>query len=321
MPSVQSKPNEANLREIPKSRFPKDGCIIVTGRTGSGKTVAIRNIMHHYRHDMDIVVVMCGSKDTCREYREHIPGAFVHYIGKFDKQAKAMLQSWYDKMEQMREDGQESRMMIIFDDLAFMKNAVNNDDTVVKILYNGRHCGILFVWAQQYILNSGPDLRGQTKLTFATYDKIPGNQHRLFDAFNPCFPDTAGGLRDFVKIFEVCTEDFGLMVLDNQQNRSKKIDDNVFFFNPTFPVPKFKMMRDSPAWKYDKIKREKDKTFVKTNAPVGGEHGLVVSKLYSKKKRKRDESESDSDDTSRKKRRSSPTTKKSKSWPDYVTIQ
>jgi hypothetical protein len=334
MPESQSDERNAELLEMPKSILPEDGCIIVTGRTGSGKTVAAQNLMRHYRHKMDIVVVMCGSVDTCKEYCEFVPSAFVHYISKFGKAEKALLQSWYDKMEQLRATGQPVRMMIIFDDLAFMKGSINKDETVTKILYNGRHAGILFIWLQQYVLNSGPDLRNQNKLVLATYDKVPENQERLFSAFNPCFKNNAAGFRDFVVVYEKCTEDFGLMVLNNQQSRSKKIQDNVFYYNPEFPVPKFKMMqKNALAWEYDEVKKNQEKKFVKTSTPVSGTHGLVVTKLQTKKqaKRKRDESDSESDDTPRKKRRSvtkrkrdesnDNRQKKRRSTPEYVTIQ
>lgn len=316
---------------MPKSALPEDGCIIVTGRSGSGKTVCIQNLMRHYRKKMDMVAILCGSKDTCKEYRKYVPGAFVHYISKFGKAERALLQSWYEKMEQLRENDQpNARMMIIFDDLAFMKNSVNKDETVTKMLYNGRHAGILFIWAQQYCLNAGPDLRDQNKLVFATYDKVPENQERIFTAFNPCFKNNAAGFRDFLAVYEMCTEDYGLMVLDNQQSRSKKIEDNVYYFNPKFPVPKFKMLRGSLAWDYDKEKQKQGEKYNKAVTPVNTSHGLMVTKLEPKKTKKRKfDSDSDDDDQrpSKRSRRHSDkksnkkSKSKSKSWPEYVTIQ
>jgi hypothetical protein len=236
-----------------------------------------------------------------------------------------MLRSYYEKMEQMREDGRFVRMMIIFDDLAFMKGKVNNDETVTKILYNGRHPRILFLWAQQYVLNAGPDLRSQNRLTFSTFDKTPKNQYRLFEAFNPCFEESAAGFRDFRKIYRSCTENRGLMVLDNQYNESTEIGDNVYFYRPEFPVPPFKMMKHTDAWKYDKMKQKQEQSYVKAAAPVSGAQGLTVNKRQ-KKKRKRhdsDSDDSDEDDTPKKKRQSALKTNKSttKPWPEYVTIQ
>lgn len=316
-------PKLTDIHELPLKKLPLAGTIVINGRSGSGKSVATRNLMRHYKDVMDVVVVMCGSKETCEEYREHVPAAYVHYVDKFDKQRVAKLQEWYDTMETFKEQGRDVRMLLIFDDLAFMKGKVSKNETVAKILYNGRHPRILLIWCMQDSLNVGPDLRNQTSLTFSTFDKNPGNRERLFNAFNPCFPNTAAGLRQFEKALRACTQDRGLIVLDNTYNESTDIADNVYFFEPKFPVPPFKMMRNNPGRKYDELKQEYDRGHpqseaVPTTAPT--DTGLQVTKVYNKSKKRRRERESSSssdDDEERAKRRA----KRKRSKQEIVTIR
>lgn len=272
------EPSTLRIYEFsPKDQLPEFGAILYTGRSGSGKTVVIEDMMYHYRDKVDQVVVFCGSKDTCRMYEKHVPGAFVYHGFDADK-----LKSIYEEQERRVELGSSVRLLIIMDDLAYLKKAINSDPTLVRILYNGRHAKIMLFLSMQYCKNITPDLRGQAKLIFACNEKNPQNREKLYDAFNPVFRN----FLDFDKCMKTCTMNREVFVLNNQHTNSDDICDNVNYFKAywkTFKKKnkhdedgrgrKFKMAKGSRMWdyntrRYDRhhfLQSKKDKDLYKKN--------------------------------------------------------
>ena len=61
----------------PKSQLPMEGVLVFAGRTGSGKTTAMINILYYYRNKLDVVVAFVGSEETAEKLRCHLPGLNV----------------------------------------------------------------------------------------------------------------------------------------------------------------------------------------------------------------------------------------------------
>src|SRR5689334_9242682 len=51
----------------PKRQLPRQGIIVFAGRTGTGKTTAIFDILYYYRKKLDVVIAFVGSEETALE--------------------------------------------------------------------------------------------------------------------------------------------------------------------------------------------------------------------------------------------------------------
>jgi hypothetical protein len=277
---------EFEVSKLPISRLPRLGILGFIGDTNSGKTVTIFNILRHYKDTAEVVIVMCGSKSTVALYKERIPGSFVHYVARWDKKASSLLSMYFSKMESINEnitdENKKIQMILILDDLSYHKGIIR-DETLIRIAKNGRHSGILCFFAAQYSKDLPPSLRTQMKMVFCNYDKKPKNRRRLYEAFDgACFsnPD------EFDKIFVSCTKKRGeVFVIDNQWSNSTNPCDSVYFYKTKFPVPKYKMLENSAAWRLDEqIKRERKTTFSSSRPPTNKKE-IIVSKINRKRKR------------------------------------
>lgn len=251
MSQEQQDDSEEDKQEIfkfdPELQLPEYGVIVFTGRSGSGKTVCILDILSFYKDRIDQPIVMCGSKDTCKDYAKHIPASFV-WNGFFPDRLKTM----YEKQERNVEMGKDNVLLIILDDLAYLKRSLNKDQTINRILYNGRHAHIIMFIAMQYCKDITPDLRQQVKLIFACSEKNPQNRERLYTAFNPVFRN----FNDFDKCMQACTNNHEVFVLNNQHTSSSAISDNVNYYKAKLNR-KYLVNECGPIWGYHRRKYDK----------------------------------------------------------------
>lgn len=227
-----------------KSQLPDSGIIVFTGRTESGKTTLIMDILYQYRHKIDIPILMCGSKETTAEFRRHIPGVLC-----WDGFYPERLQRMYEWLEHMTEMGKHYKVCLIFEDLAYLKNSIANDQTIGRIAFNGRHVGILTMISTQYPKNFGPALRQQTRLCFACAEKSPDYREKIYSAFNQCFYN----FNDFDKVMKSCTKNYECLVLNNQYTNSDEITDNVHFYKAKIHTHNWKVAKNGVIWKFDRL--------------------------------------------------------------------
>jgi hypothetical protein len=244
--SDAAEPTEQHIKKFKKKMLPKDGVIMITGRSDSGKSVLIRDLMRLYRKDFDMVVVFSGSKSTCKTLLRHVPGICIYYGWDSKK-----FEDIFDEAEMMVELGRKKRILVVADDLAYMSKIINNDKTIARMFFNGRHAGLLFMLSVQYPKVLNVDFRGQIRMAFICHEKNPNIREKVYDAFNPCFYTFA----DFDRVMVQCTKNFEVFVCSNMNNKSNKITDNVFWYKAKFPTPKFKMCKhNKKLWKRNKEK-------------------------------------------------------------------
>jgi len=201
--------------------IPKGGVVIVNGRTNSGKTTLIKEILYHLRYRYDRFVVMSGSRDTSEELSQHVPPVFV-----FDGFDAGKLDEIYKQQEHDVAVGNPKSLLMIFDDLMYARGTMLKSETFRKIFMNGRHAKILLLLAMQDCKQLPPEFRTQTSLVFVCNEKNPDRRKRIYDAFNPIFKRHF----EFDEIMKECTKDYEVMVLDNFQTKSDSISDNVFWY-------------------------------------------------------------------------------------------
>ncbi len=199
----------------------KGGVIIVNGRTNSGKSTLIKEILYHLRYRYDRFVVMSGSRDTSEELGRHVPPVFV-----FDGFDANKLDQIYKRQEHDIAIGNPKSLLMIFDDLMYARSTMLKSETFRKIFMNGRHAKILLILAMQDCKQLPPEFRTQTSLVFVCNEKNPDRRKRIYDAFNPIFKT----FYEFDEIMKECTKNYEVMVLDNFQTKSDSVSDNVFWY-------------------------------------------------------------------------------------------
>jgi hypothetical protein len=100
---------------------------------------------------------------------------------------------------------------------------------------NGRHYGVLYILAIQYVMGIPPVLRGQVDYVFILRENQVSARRRIYEQFAGIFPT----FELFCQIMDQCTEDYECLVIHNGAH-TNKIEDCVFWYKAQ-PHPDFKI--------------------------------------------------------------------------------
>ena len=100
---------------------------------------------------------------------------------------------------------------------------------------NGRHYGLLYILAIQYVMGIPPVLRGQVDYVFILRENQVSARRRIYEQFAGIFPT----FELFCQIMDQCTEDYECLVIHNGAH-TNKIEDCVFWYKAQ-PHPDFKI--------------------------------------------------------------------------------
>ena len=239
---------ELNIRRFDPKTVPDLGVVVFVGRSGSGKTVAMMDMLYHKRKKFDRFLVMSGSTDTAADFARHIPPICV--FEGFDEQR---ITNIYKEQEANVARGICKPLMIILDDLMYQSKLLEKSEVMNRIFMNGRHAQILVFISMQYCKSLGPCLRQQATYIFATREKNPENRGRIYESFNTVFHSKS----EFDAVFNACTKNREILVLSNTFNESDEITANAFWYKAKMRK-KFKVNRKSVAWSLSKNLYDKD---------------------------------------------------------------
>jgi GTPase SAR1 family protein len=214
--------------------FKPDRAILCLGQTGSGKTTLIQHIAHQLFLSKRITfgIAMTPSIDTQEMFRKFLPRCLVRR--EFNE---AVLQALLDHQKDCLErTGVIHKVVVFLDDMNYDKS-IFKTKVIRELFMNGRHLGITLVFSMQYMMDVGPDIRGNTGYIFAFADRIRKNRQKLWENYFGMFSTFSG----FDKTFHKCTENYECLVMDNT-NRNNQLADTVFYFKASLDIPKFKLV-------------------------------------------------------------------------------
>lgn len=232
--------------------------IALIGKSGSGKSWIIRNIMH-YMKDVPTGTVIAPTDKMNKFYNSFICPSFIHHYYKEDivpkiltRQKKILLKN----EERVHADKKpvDPRTFLIMDDCMSSKKLWLNDPSILTIFNEGRHYQLTFILAMQYSLGIQPELRSNFDFIFMLGDDMYSNRKRLYEHYAGIFPS-----RDvFEQVFCQMTDNWGCMVINNRI-RSLDISKKVFWFRaksmPSFVVGSRKYLK----WHTDNYDEDYDK--------------------------------------------------------------
>lgn len=231
-----------NIRQFDPTTI-RDGSVAgIIGKRGTGKSVIVKDIMFH-KKTIPMGLVMSGTEDGNSYYSRFVPDSFV--FSEFDKGA---LERLVERQKRLAKQNKAGRVFVVLDDLMYDKR-IMKEKVMRQLLMNGRHWNIFMIVTAQYPADLGPpEIRSNCDYIFACRETIHQNRERLYRMFFGIFPS----FDDFCRVFAACTENYGVLVLDNTK-QTNNIEDVVFWYKATVreDARNYKMGHPS-FWKFHK---------------------------------------------------------------------
>lgn len=195
---------------------------LIVGRKGTGKSTILFTLLKNLAKRIDYAFGMFGSRDGFERIKNSLPPDVLHrsFNGP-------VFRNVINKLQQVSlRQGYDRTTAAILDDLAYDRGTFRSNE-MREAFMNGRWLGLLLMITQQYLLDIGPDLRGQIDYVFALGETSKKTRQKLYDYYFGVFNNFA----DFDRVFSQVTSKKGrALVLDNTISTTK-ITDRIFYFD------------------------------------------------------------------------------------------
>uniref|UniRef100_A0A6C0LQ11 Uncharacterized protein n=1 Tax=viral metagenome TaxID=1070528 RepID=A0A6C0LQ11_9ZZZZ len=219
--------------------IPDDGVVLFIGRRGTGKSWLIKDLMW-YKQKFPIGTVFSGTEGANAFYGSMVPSLFIHdevvpqTVSNVLKRQEQITKTIRKETEVRGSSALDRKAFIIMDDCLYDNKWVN-DKWIRSLFMNGRHYGLLYILAIQYVMGIPPVLRGQVDYVFILRENQVSARRRIYEQFAGIFPT----FELFCQIMDQCTEDYECLVIHNGAH-TNKIEDCVFWYKAQ-PHPDFKI--------------------------------------------------------------------------------
>ena len=217
------------LSKFNMNMIPDDAVALFIGRRGTGKSWLIKDLMWH-KQKFPIGTVISGTEGANAFYSTIVPSLFIHeefnssIISNVLKR-QDMLTKQIRKEEALRGGSAlDRRSFIVMDDCMY-DNRWITDKYIRSLFMNGRHFGLLYILALQYVMGIPPVLRGQVDYVFILRENQVSARRRIYEQFAGIFPS----FELFCQIMDQCTENYECLVIHNG-SKTNRIEDCVFWY-------------------------------------------------------------------------------------------
>ena len=250
-PTVNLRLSKFNMTMVPD-----DSVVLFIGRRGTGKSWLIKDLMWH-KQRFPIGTVISGTEGANAFYSTIVPSLFIHdefnsaIIANVLKRQDAITKQIRKETETRGGSAIDRRAFIVMDDCMYDTKWIN-DKFVRSLFMNGRHYGLLYVLALQYVMGIPPVLRGQVDYVFILRENQVSARRRIYEQFAGIFPT----FELFCQIMDQCTEDYECLVIHNGA-KTNKIEDCVFWYK-AITRPDFKIGSREHWLKSAEYERQKE---------------------------------------------------------------
>ena len=238
--AISARPKVSlKLSKFAMTMIPDDAVIVFIGRRGTGKSWLIKDLMWH-KQNFPIGTVISGTEGANAFYSTIVPSLFIHeefnsnIISNVLKRQDAITKQIRKEKEARGASGLDRRAFIVMDDCMYDNKWVS-DKWIRSLFMNGRHYGLLYVLALQYVMGIPPVLRGQVDYVFILRENQVVARKKIYDQFAGIFPT----FELFCQIMDQCTENYECLVIHNGA-KTNRIEDCVFWYKAV-PRPDFKI--------------------------------------------------------------------------------
>lgn len=230
-------------------------CLI--GRRGSGKSIAILDIMHQLHARFDFGMAMTVTAPTAASFKQYMPPCCVFNEFEIDR-----IQALIDEQESLMQQNKYRNVFLILDDVGFDQKSLNSR-TMRCLLMNGRHYRITLIAAVQECYAFRPEMRSQLDVIVCLKDNAIKNKKKLHDSFFGMleFPQ-------FVQAFDAFTTGHGALVVD-QTVQSNVISESIFHYAAKMDLPRFCMVSQTYLRLWDSMKLSEEQITVNRDRANG----------------------------------------------------
>jgi hypothetical protein len=230
-------------------------CLI--GRRGSGKSIAILDIMYQLHQRFDFGMAMTVTAPTAASFKQYMPACCVFHDFEIER-----IQALIDEQESLLQQNKRRNVFLILDDVGFDQKSLNSR-TMRCLLMNGRHYCITLIAAVQECYAFRPEMRSQLDVIVCLKDNAIKNKKKLHDSFF--------GMLDFsqfVQAFDAFTNDHGALVVD-QTVQSNTISDAIFHYAARVSLPRFCMVNATYIKLWNEMKYSEEQVIVNRDKKQG----------------------------------------------------
>ena len=219
--------------------IPDDSVVLFIGRRGTGKSWLIKDLMWEKRR-IPIGTIISGTESANSFYSSIVPSLFIHQefdsgiISNVLRRQDAITKQIRKEEETRGSSSLDRRAFIVMDDCMFDTKWLH-DKYIRSLFMNGRHFGLLYILALQYVMGIPPVLRGQVDYVFILRENQVSARRKIYEQFAGIFPS----FELFCQIMDQCTENYECLVIHNG-SKTNKIEDCVFWYKAT-PHEDFKI--------------------------------------------------------------------------------
>ena len=238
-PRVKAEP--VMLQSFNLNKLKPTNSIVCIAKRNSGKTVLIKNILHHFQN-----IQFCVAVSATDKYNEAYKSVLRQQALIFEDYSDGILDSMVKRQNAIRNENEVRKKnkqklknpnaVIVLDDILADSKKIFNSKTMRWMFFNGRHIDLMVIVALQYAMDMPPSLRSNTDFIFLLKDNNRNNLERYYENFAPMFDNFA----QFKATFDYYTQNFGMLVIDNTY-RGSNICEGVFHYKANPNLPDFKI--------------------------------------------------------------------------------
>lgn len=228
-----SKGDKILLKEFNPSNMNPHRRFFLIGKTNTGKSYLLRDILYKIRHKYSNGVVCSQSEKLNNFYSQFMPKQLIYY-----EHNAALLRQILQRQERLINKYGPNRnfMFLIYDDLISDAKKWSKEKEISDIFTLGRHYNLGFFLLSQYTNAVPPYAKNNVDYIFILQQQNYEEKYRLFKEYGSVFASK----KDFYKALDQLTTDNGCMVINNTI-KSNKIEDRVFYYKAAANPPVFKL--------------------------------------------------------------------------------
>lgn len=208
------------LKRFYPNTIPSEAVCVFAGPRGSGKSIAMANILYAKRRHLNSGIVMSATEDGNSYW-----GGFVNKNFIYTEFRPAELKQMYLVQKQRVRTWNKKiapNIFCIAEDVIYDRT-LRTDDTLRQIFFNGRHFNWFLMMSIQYAKSIPPEYRTNINVLFVFGEDSHIERRKLFDSFFG-FLDS---YQTFSEILNETTQNYGVLVLDRTV-KSNKPEDKLF---------------------------------------------------------------------------------------------
>ena len=210
--------------------------IVVIGRRRSGKTTAIRDILHSLRDRVEMGWVFCPTLANHVEFGKFMPSDFI----KSELDLSFIQQIIQFQTKRIKKKTVK-HVFIVIDDHAHNKKAMRSE-LINSLFTNGRHYCITVIIGLQYGVAITPEARRNADLVCMCRENTAEERKKLFDGYTDGFNDK----NEFAQVMDEVCVNHQLLVFNKTKRHMKT---PAFYWLPKYPCPAFIINRGGYWWK------------------------------------------------------------------------